>query len=119
METFYWHDYETWGVNPSEDMPSQFAGVRTDHDFNILGEPLNIYCKPALDTLPHVAACMITGITPSHAEAQGLAERDFFSAIHSQLAQAGTCGVGYNSIRFDDEVTRYGLYRNFYDPYAR
>lgn len=119
MESFYWHDYETWGVNPSEDMPSQFAGVRTDQDFNILGEPLNIYCKPALDTLPRVAACMITGITPSHAEAQGLAERDFFSAIHSQLAQAGTCGVGYNSIRFDDEVTRYGLYRNFYDPYAR
>ncbi|MGL5041432.1 MAG: exodeoxyribonuclease I, partial [Aeromonas sp.] len=25
---------------------------------------------------------------------------------------------GYNSIRFDDEVTRYTLYRNFYDPYA-
>jgi exodeoxyribonuclease-1 len=27
--------------------------------------------------------------------------------------------VGYNSIRFDDEVTRYMLYRNFYDPYER
>jgi exodeoxyribonuclease-1 len=27
--------------------------------------------------------------------------------------------VGYNSLRFDDEVTRYSLYRNFYDPYAR
>ena len=27
--------------------------------------------------------------------------------------------MGYNSLRFDDEVTRYSLYRNFYDPYAR
>jgi exodeoxyribonuclease-1 len=27
--------------------------------------------------------------------------------------------VGYNSIRFDDEVTRHTLYRNFYDPYER
>nr|MDT0252067.1 exodeoxyribonuclease I [Endozoicomonas sp.] len=26
---------------------------------------------------------------------------------------------GYNSLRFDDEVTRNILYRNFYDPYAR
>ncbi len=31
----------------------------------------------------------------------------------------GTCALGYNSLRFDDEVTRYGLYRNFFDPYER
>ena len=35
------------------------------------------------------------------------------------MAQPGTCTVGYNSIRFDDEVTRQLLYRNFHDPYAR
>lgn len=119
MDTFYWHDYETWGVSPAEDMPSQFAGVRTDMDFNIIGEPLNILCKPALDVVPHAEACLVTGITPQHAEQKGVSEREFFAAIHSELARPGTCGVGYNSLRFDDEVTRYGLYRNFYDPYAR
>ena len=31
----------------------------------------------------------------------------------------GTCGSGYNSLRFDDEVTRYSLYRNFFEPYGR
>ena len=31
----------------------------------------------------------------------------------------GTCGAGYNTLRFDDEMTRYSLYRNFFDPYAR
>ncbi|MEK5769022.1 hypothetical protein, partial [Acinetobacter schindleri] len=25
----------------------------------------------------------------------------------------------YNSLRFDDEFVRFGLYRNFYDPYER
>lgn len=119
MDTFYWHDYETWGINPAEDKPSQFAGVRTDYDFNVIGEPLNIMCQPTLDTLPSLDACLITGITPQQAEANGVVERDFFAAIHSQLAQPGTCSVGYNSLRFDDEVTRYGFYRNFYDPYAR
>ena len=28
-------------------------------------------------------------------------------------------GVGYNSIRFDDEVTRFLFWRNLIDPYAR
>ena len=119
MDTFYWHDYETWGVNPANDRPSQFAGVRTDMNFNIIGSPLNILCRPTLDVIPHAEACMVTGMTPQQVEHQGISERDFFAAIHRELAQPNTCGVGYNSIRFDDEVTRYGLYRNFYDPYAR
>ena len=118
MDTFYWHDYETWGIDPALDKPSQFAGVRTDFDFNIVGEPLNILCQPALDTMPSLDACLVTGLTPQQA-AQGVTEREFFARIHAELAVSGTCAVGYNSIRFDDEVTRYGLYRNFYDPYAR
>jgi exodeoxyribonuclease-1 len=28
-------------------------------------------------------------------------------------------GVGYNTIRFDDEVTRHLFWRNLIDPYAR
>jgi exodeoxyribonuclease-1 len=117
--TFYWHDYETFGADPSRDRPAQFAGVRTDADLNIIDEPLTVYCKPANDFLPHPAACLITGITPQKALAEGLPECEFIARIHRELARPGTCGVGYNSIRFDDEVTRYTLYRNFFDPYAR
>lgn len=119
MQTFYWHDYETWGANPAQDRPSQFAGVRTDLDFNIIGEPLVEYCQPAPDLLPQPEACLITGITPQLAQQKGLRECEFVAKIHKELSAPGTCGVGYNSIRFDDEVTRYALYRNFYDPYAR
>lgn len=97
----------------------QFAGVRTDEDFNVIGEPLTLYCKPALDFLPHPEACLLTGITPQLAERLGVSEAEFMSRIHRQLAEPLTCGVGYNNLRFDDEVVRYGLYRNFYDPYAR
>ena len=117
--SFYWHDYETFGVDPARDRPSQFAGVRTDENFNIIGEPLVIYCKPAADMLPHPEACLITGITPQHALENGVSEAEFIGLIHREFSQPGTCAVGYNSIRFDDEVSRYTLYRNFYDPYAR
>lgn len=117
--TFYWHDYETFGADPRRDRPAQFAGVRTGEDLHEIGEPLMIYCRPARDFLPHPEACLLTGITPQLADAQGLSEPEFIARIHAELAQPGTCGVGYNSLRFDDEVTRFTLYRNFYDPYAR
>ncbi len=117
--TFYWHDYETWGSDPSRDRAAQFAGIRTDADLNIIGRPLSIYCKPSDDILPQPEACLVTGITPQKALEEGVNEAEFYTLVHEQLAQPGTCGVGYNSIRFDDEVTRYGLYRNFFDPYAR
>ncbi len=119
MKTFYWHDYETWGAMPSVDRASQFAGVRTDENLNIVSDPLVIYCKPPEDIWPQPEACLITGILPQVARDQGLVEAEFIAKIHDELAVPHTCGVGYNSLRFDDEVTRYTLYRNFYDPYER
>ena len=119
MDSFYWFDFETFGVNPAKDKPSQFAGIRTDFDFNIIDEPLNIYCKPSNDFIPNPEACLVTGISTQLALEKGLIEREFFQQIHLQISAANTCTVGYNSIRFDDEVIRHGLYRNFYDAYAR
>ena len=118
-ETFYWHDYETTGIDPARDRPLQFAGIRTDAELNIIGEPLMLYCAPPEDTLPHPQACLVTGITPQTALNEGVCEAEFIARVHAELSAPGTCGVGYNSLRFDDEVTRYTLYRNFYDPYAR
>ena len=117
--SLFWHDYETTGTHPQKDRPLQFAGVRTDLDFNVIGEPISIFCKLSLDSLPHPEACLITKITPQFTNEQGVNEAEFVRQIHEQLAQPHTCGLGYNSIRFDDEVTRHSLYRNFYDAYER
>ncbi|MGZ8135806.1 MAG: exodeoxyribonuclease I [Methylococcaceae bacterium] len=117
--TFYWHDYETSGTDPQKDRPVQFAGIRTDSDFNIVDEPLVVYCKPQEDSLPIPDACLITGITPQLAEHKGVCEAEFIGLIQRQLVKPNTCTLGYNNLRFDDEVSRNCLYRNFYDPYAR
>ncbi len=118
-QTFYWHDYETWGTDPRRDRPCQFAGLRTDADLNEIGDPLCVLGRPATDVLPHPEACLLTGITPQLADRDGLIEAEFAAVIHAELSRPGTCGVGYNSMRFDDEVTRHLFYRNFIDPYAR
>jgi len=119
QETFYWHDYETTGIDPARDRPLQFAGLRSDLDLNPVGEPLTLYCRPADDLLPAPEACLITGITPQLARERGVCEAEFIARIHAELARPGTCALGYNSLRFDDEVTRHTLYRNLHDPYAR
>ncbi|MBK9572952.1 MAG: exodeoxyribonuclease I [Rhodoferax sp.] len=119
LHTFLWHDYETFGLNPRRDRPAQFAGIRTDAELNELGEPVMIYCQPANDYLPDPTSCLITGITPQQCLARGLPEHAFAAQIEQLLAQPGTIGVGYNTIRFDDEVTRFMFWRNLIDPYAR
>ncbi|HNK19121.1 MAG TPA: exodeoxyribonuclease I, partial [Piscinibacter sp.] len=117
--SFFWHDYETFGRVPRRDRPAQFAGVRTDADLNEIDAPLELYCQPPLDALPEPEACLLTGITPQQCAQRGVAEHAFAAAIEAQLARPGTVGVGYNSIRFDDEVTRFLFWRNLIDPYAR
>jgi len=43
----------------------------------------------------------------------------FAAQIEQALSLPGTIGVGYNTIRFDDEVSRFMFWRNLIDPYAR
>jgi exodeoxyribonuclease-1 len=117
--TFLWHDYETFGVNTRRARPAQFAAIRTDADLNQIGEPIMLYCQPANDFLPEPQSCLITGITPQECLEKGLPEHQFAAQIEQALAWPGTVGVGYNTIRFDDEITRFMFWRNLIDPYAR
>ena len=119
INSFLWHDYETWGANPMADRPAQFAALRTDTELNPLGDPVVWYCSPADDVLPHPMASLITGITPQEAQSKGLPETRFAQNILDEMSQPGTCNAGYNSIRFDDVITRNLLYRNLRDAYER
>ncbi|OOF62892.1 exodeoxyribonuclease I [Rodentibacter sp. Ppn85] len=115
--SFFIYDYESFGVNPATDRPAQFAGIRTDEDFNIIGEPIMLYCKQTNDYLPSPEAVMITGITPQECNEKGISEPEFAEKILTEFSHPNTCIMGYNNIRFDDEMTRYTFYRNFIDPY--
>lgn len=115
-----WHDYETWGIDPRNDFPSQFAAIRTDLDLNIIEEPVMLYARPPSDRLPHPMASLVTRQTPQDIlEHSPLSDVDFITQINAMMSQSNTCTIGYNNLRFDDEVTRFALYRNLLDPYAR
>ncbi len=117
--SIFWYDFETTGISPRCDRPLQVAGIRTSEALEEIGAPLNLHCRLSDDILPHPAACLVTGITPSILAEKGLSEAEFVARLHQELALPGTCGAGYNTLRFDDEMLRHSLYRNFFDPYAR
>lgn len=118
-DSFLWYDLETWGINPRDSQIAQFAGVRTDTELQQIGDPHVIWVKPFEDLLPSPTACLVTGLDPFEVSRRGLREAAAINEIHELVKAAGTCTVGWNTLRFDDEFIRYGLYRNFHDPYAR
>lgn len=117
-DSFFWYDFESTGIDPRRDRPLQVAGIRTDAELNEIDEPLCIDCQLSPDILPHPQACLVTGISPQRVMA-GLPEAEFIERLHQQMMEPGTCSVGFNNLRFDDEMARFSFYRNFHDPYAR
>lgn len=117
-ESFFFYDLETSGLNPRTDRIMQFAGIRTDLDFQTIGEPINLLVQLSDDTLPSPDAIMVTGITPHQTRTDGITEREFARFFTEEVATPGTTIIGYNSVRFDDEFIRNALWRNFYEPYT-
>lgn len=118
-ETIFWHDYEAGGTDAKSVAPMQFAGIRTTLDLEFIDEPCDWYCQLSGDRLPHPVAIAITKINVlKDCQEKGKPEPLFFRSIHAELSVPGTCVTGYNSLAYDDEVTRFGFWRNLLPPYA-
>lgn len=117
MQTFFFYDLETSGLNPRFSRIMQFAGIRTDQNLKPIGEPINVLVRLSDDVLPDPGAIQVTGITPQSTLADGLSEPEFCKLLMDEVFTPGTTTVGFNSVRFDDEFIRHTLWRNFYDPY--
>ena len=119
LHSFYWYDLETSGAAPRWDRIVQFAGLRTDLALEPIGDECATYVNLPDDVVPDPEAALVTGITPQLARREGVSEWQGLGRINELLSAPGTCAVGYNNLRFDDEFIRFGLYRNLMDPYAR
>ena len=117
--SFLFYDLETFGADPRRTRIAQFAAIRTDEALNQIEEPIDFLVRPADDLLPSPDATLVTGLPPQRALAEGMPEAEAFARIFEEMSRPQTCTLGYNSLRFDDEFVRYGLYRNFHDPYER
>ena len=116
---YLFYDYETSGRNEKFDQIFQFAGIRTDDKFRQIGEPLEYFCKLRADVLPSPWAIKVNQIDISELNSKGLSEFEFAKKVSAALLGDGDqCIVGYKSKTFDNNFTRFLLYRNFFEPYA-
>jgi len=117
--SFLFYDLETFGADPRTSRIAQFAAIRTDAELRQVDDPISFFVQPADDLLPSPIATLITGITPQQARRDGVNEAEAFARIAEEMSRPETCTLGYNSLRFDDEFIRHGLFRNFHDAYER
>ncbi|AKO77306.1 hypothetical protein EN12_19230 [Vibrio cholerae] len=113
-ESFFVYDYETAGLDKNHSQPVQGAWIYTDSQLNIIqGSDQNVYCKMRLDVVPSIDAFMITKIDPKTLEEKGVSEYEFAKIVqHAMQQKPNTCISGYNTMAFDDEVTRNLMFRN-------
>ncbi|MCC0014430.1 MAG: exodeoxyribonuclease I [Hoeflea sp.] len=110
---FVFYDLETTGISPAYDQPLQFAAIRTDESLVEI-ERINLRCKIAPHIIPSPQALIVTGVTPAQLANPALPSLFELTQMIVDLTErwAPATWVGFNSIRFDEEVLRQTLYQN-------
>lgn len=116
--SFVFYDTETTGLRPGFDQIVQFAAIRTDPDLVEL-ERFDVRCRLQPHVVPHPSAILANRLPidrlidpelPSH--------YDMVRRIRNQLAAwSPAIFVGYNSIRFDEEMLRHAFFQNLFPAY--
>jgi exodeoxyribonuclease-1 len=114
---YLFDDLEVSGLSPCFDVPLQAAFVQTDAELRIQRE-LTLRCRLPGHITPSVDALLVTGITPAMLENQSLSHWEMMAQIGRIMTDCRPCMVvGYNNVRFDDEVLRQSFYQTLLPPY--
>ena len=110
---FIFYDLETTGISPEFDQPLQFAAIWTDENF-VEKDRVNIRCRLVPHILPSPQALVVTRVTPDQLIEPSLPSLFEFSQQVAELTGrwAPAIWVGYNTMKFDEEVLRQTFYQN-------
>nr|WP_229650562.1 exodeoxyribonuclease I [Vibrio splendidus]MCC4883227.1 exodeoxyribonuclease I [Vibrio splendidus] len=113
-EKYFVYDYETSSIDKHHGQPVQGAWILTDKDLTVIPNTEgNVFCKLRPDVVPTIDAFLITKIDPATLKEKGVSENEFSKTIQIAMQQhPKTCISGYNTMKFDDEVTRNLMFRN-------
>jgi len=120
LADFVFYDLETTGISPAYDQPVQFAAILTDENF-VEKKRVNIRCRLAPHILPSPKALTVTGVNPDQLADPTLPSLFEFSQKIGALTRqwAPAIWLGYNTMKFDEEVLRHTFYQNLSpDVYA-
>lgn len=118
MSAFIIYDIETTGLDPAWNVPLQAALIHTDEELRPLSE-LSLRCALPAHIVPSPGALLTTGIRPEQLEQAPMSSLDMLGQIARAIrAWSPATVVGYNILRFDEEVLRHSFFSHFLPPYA-
>lgn len=115
---FVFYDLETTGLDTRHDQILHFAAIRTDADL-IEQERVELRCRLDRHVVPHPAAMVLTGRTLAELRAADLPSHyEMMRRVAQHLEKWSPATIiGFNSVRFDEEVLRHSLWRTLHNPY--
>lgn len=120
MKTLFFMDYESQDLRHVFSQPCQFGYVRTDLNLAPTGEHGLKYILPRRDVIPAPGAVLTHRILPGDCvRDDAVCEFDFARWMNQTTSTPGTITLGYNSLSFDENLTRFMLWRNLQDVYGR
>jgi len=112
---YLFYDLETTGLCESFDQVVRFAAIITNEHLEELNRhEISIQLRP--DVVPSPYALIVTRLGINDIMS-GLSEYDAFMEIHKLFNTPNQINLGYNSLNFDNNMLRFGFYRNLLDPY--
>lgn len=116
--SFVFYDTETTGTHTSFDQILQFGAIRTDENLNEL-DRFEIRCRLDSHVVPSAGALRVTGMTIEQITSPDLPTHyDMVCAIRDRLsAWCPATFVGWNTMRFDEQLLRQAFYKCLHPPY--
>jgi exodeoxyribonuclease-1 len=112
------YDTETTGTDTFFDQILQFAAIQTDEELNVV-DRFEMRCRLLPHVVPAPGAMNVTGVKVSQLTDPSLPSHyQMVRAIRAKLQSwSPALFIGWNSIKFDEDLVRQALYKTLHNPY--
>ena len=114
---YVFYDFETSGSNTDFDQILQIGAVYTDTSFQVK-DKINISCRLKKNIVPAPQALLVNKISIDQLKSGEISHYNLIEKLKKKIEEwSPACFVGFNSISFDENVLRQGLFQSFNYPY--
>ncbi len=114
---YVFYDFETSGNNKDFDQILQIGAVLADEGFQVK-DKINISCRLKKDVIPAPEALLINKISIDQLKSGDISHYSLIQQLKKKFEEwSPACFVGFNSIGFDEDVLRQGLFQSLDYPY--
>ena len=117
MKKIIFYDLETSGRSAYWDQIIQIAAICTDENLNVLDE-INLIGQLSSFSIPDPEALLVNKIPVESIYKSNFSNYSLISEISHKFSEwSPGIFIGYNSIKFDEELIRNAFFKNLFDPY--